>query len=49
MVGYTVKTRVGLLSVGPSNLRIGICGKAWRVGMGLGPSDSMWIAIKPER
>ena len=26
-----------------------ICGKAWRVGPGLGPSDIVWIAVKIER
>ena len=39
MVGYTVKLRGGVLSVGPSNLRFWICSKAWRGGLGLGPSD----------
>jgi len=34
-----VKTRGGFLSVGPSNPRFGICAKAWRVGLSLGPSD----------
>ena len=36
---YTVNPRGGLHSVGPSNLRFGICGKACRVGLGLGPND----------
>ena len=39
MTGCTVKERGGSLSIGPSNPRFGICGKAWRVGLGLGPSD----------
>ena len=39
MVGYTVNPRGGFLSIGPSNIRFGIRGKAWRVGLGLGPSD----------
>ena len=39
MAGYTVNPRGSFLSVGPSNLRFGICGKAWRVGISLGPSD----------
>ena len=39
MAGYTVKPRGGFLSVGPSNPRFWICGKAWRVGLGLGPND----------
>ena len=34
-----VNPRGGFLSIGPSNLRFGICSKAWRVGLGLGPSD----------
>jgi len=39
MAGYVVKPRGGFLSVGPSNPRFGICGRVWRVGLGLGPSD----------
>jgi len=39
MEGYTVKPRGHLLLVGPSNPEFGICGEAWRVGLGLGPSD----------
>ena len=35
-----VNPRGGLLFVGPSNLRFGICGKSWIVGLGLGPSDA---------
>ena len=38
MAGYTVNPRGGFLSVGASNPGFGICGKAWRVGLGLGPS-----------
>jgi len=36
---YTVKPRGGFLCAGPSNPWFGICGKAWRVGLSLGPSD----------
>lgn len=39
MTRYMVKPKGGLLSVGPSNIEFGICGKAWRVGLGLGPND----------
>jgi len=39
MVGYIIKPRGGFLSVGPSNPGFGICGKDWRVGLSLGPSD----------
>ena len=39
MARYTVKPRGGLLFVGSSNLRFGICGKSLRVGLGLGPND----------
>ena len=39
MEGYIVNPRCALLSVGPSNPSFGICGKAWRVGLGLGPRD----------
>ena len=39
MARYTVKPRGSLLFVGPSNIGFGICGKAWRVAFGLGPSD----------
>ena len=35
-----VKPRGGFLSNGPINTRFGICGKAWRVHLVLGPSDS---------
>ena len=34
-----VNPRGFLLSVGLSNPEFGICGKAWRGGLGLGPSD----------
>jgi len=49
MVGYTIKPRARLLFVGPGNARFGICGKAWRVGLGLGPSDSGLDCGKHER
>jgi len=39
MEGYTIKPRGGFISVGTSNPRFGICDKAWRVGLDLGPSD----------
>jgi len=39
MKGYTIKPRGGFFSIGPSNPKFGIRGKAWRVGLGLGPSD----------
>jgi len=39
MVGYTVRPRGGFLFIGPSNPKFEICGKAQRVGVGLGPSD----------
>jgi len=39
MAGYTIKPRGGLLFVGPSDPEFGICGKAWRMDPGLGPSD----------
>jgi len=41
MAGHTVNPRGGFLSIVPSNIRFLICGKAWRVGLGLGPSDSI--------
>ena len=40
MKRYSVKPRGGFLFVGPSNLGFVICGKAWRLGLGLGHSDS---------
>jgi len=39
MEGYTIKPRGGLLSIGPSSPEFGICGKASRAGLGLGPND----------
>jgi len=39
MEGYTINSRGGFLSIGPSNPGFGIFGKAWRVGLSLGPSD----------
>ena len=39
MVGNTIKPRGGFLSIGLNNIGFGICGKAWRVGLVLGPSD----------
>jgi len=39
MAGYTVNQRGGFLSIGLSNTGFGICSKAWRLGLGLGPSD----------
>ena len=38
-MGYTVKPRGGSFSIGLSNLGFGICGKSWRVGLSLGPSN----------
>ena len=35
-----IKTSGGFLSVGPSISRFRICVKAWRVGLGLRPSDT---------
>lgn len=49
MVGYTVKPRGGFISIGLSNLGFGICSKASRVGLYLGPSDLGWILVNPER
>jgi len=39
MARYTVKLGGDFHSVGPSNPRFGICGKSWRVGLGIGPID----------
>ena len=49
MVGYMVNPRGGFLSIGRSNFKYGICGEAWRVGLGLGPNDLVWIAVNIER
>ena len=48
MAEYMVNPRGGC---SPSGLVIpdGIYGKSWRVGLDLGPSDSMWIAVNPKR
>ena len=39
MAVYMINPRGGLLSIGSSNPKFGICGKAWRVGLDLGSSD----------
>jgi len=39
MAGYKINPRGGFLFVGSSNSYFGICGKACRVGLVLGPSD----------
>ena len=36
----------------PRNPDFGIYGKAWKIGLSLGPSDPgfrLWVAVKPER
>jgi len=48
MVGYKVNTRGGFLSIGHNNLGFGISGKASRVGLSLGPSDSGLDCSKSE-
>jgi len=49
MAAYTVNPRGSFLSIIPNSLRFEICGKYWRVGLSLGPSDLNWILVNPKR